>query len=113
VAGAYVEVHGCKPEYLWRPLGHTTNNISEWEALALGLEYALLKGVSVAMVRGDSKLVINQASGSWKVKHPNMKPLKARVDVLLKHFKAVSFEWVPREQNQRADYASRRYGTRL
>lgn len=107
IAGAYVEVEGRKPVRLHRHLGVQTNNVSEWEALILALEHCIREGVNVLMVRGDSKLVVNQANGSWKVEHPNMKPLKAKVDALLEKFGAVSFEWIPREENTEADAASR------
>jgi ribonuclease H / adenosylcobalamin/alpha-ribazole phosphatase len=91
-------------------LGVATNNVAEYEALVRGLE-ALHKAypqgyfhtVSL-VVRMDSKLVIEQLKGAYKVKHPNLIPrfLAAR-NVLARHFGDVMFEHVPREQNADAD----------
>ena len=51
----------------------------------------------------DSKLVVEQMSGRWKVKHPDMKPLAARAAELVAEFDQVDFEWVPRAENSHAD----------
>jgi ribonuclease HI len=51
----------------------------------------------------DSKLVIEQMKGAWKVKHPNMKPLQRRAGELASGFKSVSFTHIPREKNSYAD----------
>jgi probable phosphoglycerate mutase len=51
----------------------------------------------------DSKLVIEQMKGAWKVKHPNMKPLQARAAALCRSFGSVSFAHIPREKNGAAD----------
>jgi hypothetical protein len=54
------------------------------------------------LVRMDSKLVVEQLSGRWKIKHPTMAALAAEVRAELAGAD-VSFEWVPRLQNSRAD----------
>jgi len=89
-------------------LGVTTNNVAEYTAILRALEKlsAMLESkVKDAEVRVcmDSMLVVRQMKGEWKIKHPNMKPLAARVGELVQLFKSVSFEHVYREHNKDAD----------
>ncbi|MFE9018486.1 bifunctional RNase H/acid phosphatase [Streptomyces sp. NPDC007808] len=84
-------------------IGLATNNVAEYRGLLAGLRAAhALDPAARIHVRMDSKLVVEQMSGRWKIKHPDMKPLAfeaARV------FPApqVTYEWIPREQNKHAD----------
>lgn len=84
-------------------IGVATNNVAEYRGLVAGLRAAYdLDPAATIHVRMDSKLVIEQMSGRWKIKHPDMKPLAfeaARV------FSApqVTYEWIPRERNKHAD----------
>ena len=86
-----------------RFVGVATNNVAEYIGLISALEWVSTSrpGASVH-VRMDSKLVIEQMSGNWKVKHPDMQQLAARANVLVAGLRA-TFEWIPREQNSRAD----------
>jgi len=83
-------------------LGIATNNVAEYSGLIAGLEMAraIDPGAEVE-VRMDSKLVIEQMAGRWKIKHPDLKPLALRAAGLRP--RVVRWLWVPREQNQRAD----------
>jgi probable phosphoglycerate mutase len=84
-------------------LGVETNNVAEYRGLIAGLTAARDLGATDVTVRMDSKLVVEQMSGRWQVKHPAMRPL-AREAVALRHsFESVSFEWIPRSRNTRAD----------
>ncbi len=83
-------------------LGVTTNNVAEYSALVAGLEMARAIDPGAAIdVRLDSKLVIEQMAGRWKVKHPAMKPLFDKARKLAPA--AITWTWVPREQNKAAD----------
>ena len=84
-------------------LGVATNNVAEYSGLIAGLEAARDLGASKVMARMDSKLVVEQMSGRWKIKHPDMKPLANRASVLVAVFDRVDFEWVPRAENSHAD----------
>ena len=84
-------------------LGRATNNVAEYSGLIAGLEAALELGADRVAVRMDSKLVIEQMSGRWQVKHPDMKPLAARAAALLDGFASASLTWVPRARNAHAD----------
>jgi broad specificity phosphatase PhoE/ribonuclease HI len=84
-------------------IGIATNNVAEYEALIAGLEAALdIDPACSLVVRMDSKLVIEQMAGRWKIKHPDMVSLGARVQELVNGL-SVSWIWIPREENSRAD----------
>ncbi|MEV8591714.1 bifunctional RNase H/acid phosphatase [Streptomyces sp. NPDC052012] len=84
-------------------LGVATNNVAEYRGLLAGLRAArALDPEAVVHVRMDSKLVIEQMAGRWKIKHPDMKPLAAQAARVFPPDR-VSWEWIPRDQNKRAD----------
>jgi probable phosphoglycerate mutase len=84
-------------------LGVTTNNVAEYEGLIAGLRAAIELGATEVEVRMDSKLVVEQMSGRWKVKHPSMKPLATEAGRLAREIGSVRFGWIPRARNSRAD----------
>lgn len=84
-------------------LGVASNNVAEYRGLIAGLEAALEMGADEVAVRMDSKLVVEQMSGRWQVKHPDMRPLARRASGLVAQLRYVTFEWIPRERNTRAD----------
>jgi ribonuclease H / adenosylcobalamin/alpha-ribazole phosphatase len=85
-------------------IGHATNNVAEYRGLIAGLEAAarLAPGAAVE-VRMDSKLVIEQMSGRWKIKHPVLVPLARAAQDAARGLGQVTYAWVPRERNRRAD----------
>ncbi len=93
---------------LTKHLGHATNNVAEYTALIIGLEEAQRRGVDEIDVRMDSKLVVEQMNGRWKIKHPNMKPLAGRAGELWSSFPTRSITHVPRDENAIADALSNR-----
>jgi len=84
-------------------LGTTTNNVAEYSGLIAGLEAAAALGAREVDVRMDSKLVVEQMSGRWQIKHPGLRPLAAQAAALVRRFDTVRFEWIPRERNKAAD----------
>ncbi|HEX5774669.1 MAG TPA: reverse transcriptase-like protein [Candidatus Paceibacterota bacterium] len=91
-------------------LGVATNNIAEYEAIIRGLKALaaaypedIVRNTPLA-IRMDSKLVIEQLKGNYKVKHPNLIPRYMEVkNILARSFGAVSYEHVYREKNKDAD----------
>ncbi|MGN6524462.1 MAG: reverse transcriptase-like protein, partial [Actinomycetes bacterium] len=84
-------------------IGRATNNVAEYRGLIAGLEAVrALDPTATVEVRMDSKLVIEQMAGRWKVKHPDMIPLALRAQRLLPSGE-VRWQWVPRERNKDAD----------
>lgn len=84
-------------------VGTTTNNVAEYHSLINGLRAAQELGALEVDVFMDSKLVVEQMSGRWKVKHPDMKTLALQAQRLAAGFRSVSYTWVPRAENSRAD----------
>ncbi len=83
-------------------IGTATNNVAEYRGLIAGLELAAehAPGAEVE-VRMDSKLVVEQMAGNWKIKHPSMKPLAIEATRLAPT--GTTFTWVPRGENVHAD----------
>ncbi len=84
-------------------LGETTNNVAEYRGAIAGVEHAReLDPGAVVEVRLDSKLVVEQMSGRWKIKNEAMRALALRLRDVLPPSQ-VSYTWVPRERNKAAD----------
>jgi probable phosphoglycerate mutase len=84
-------------------IGVATNNVAEYRAVLAAIEVAneLVPGAEL-LVRMDSKLVVEQMSGRWKVKNEGMQDLSNAMHDAIGARK-VSFAWIPREQNSKAD----------
>jgi len=84
-------------------IGVASNNVAEYQGLIAGLKAANeIDPAATILVKMDSKLVVEQMSGRWKVKHPNMKEL-AKQAFATHDPKLVSYQWIPREENSHAD----------
>lgn len=84
-------------------IGRATNNVAEYRGLLAGLDDALQLGATEAAVFLDSKLLVEQMSGRWKVKHPDLVELHAKAKALASRFERISYTWIPRERNSYAD----------
>ncbi len=83
-----------------------TNNWAEYEAVALALAEAKKRGLAgrEIEIRMDSKLVVEQVSGNWKIKEPTLRPQAAKIRALLAaDFPQYSFVYIPRAENAEAD----------
>lgn len=93
------------------PLGRASNNVAEYRGLIAGLQAVLVidPGADVE-ARMDSKLVVEQMSGRWKIKHEDMKRLALETRDVAADISAaggsVSYKWIPREKNKAADALS-------
>ncbi len=93
------------------PLGLASNNVAEYRGLIAGLEAAarIDSGATVS-VRMDSKLVVEQMAGRWKIKHDDMRRLALQAQEIVRDIRgaggSVEFTWIPREQNRDADALS-------
>ncbi|MGN6414877.1 bifunctional RNase H/acid phosphatase [Flexivirga sp.] len=93
------------------PLGKASNNVAEYQGLIAGLRAAeaIDEGADIA-VRMDSRLVIEQMAGRWKIKHEDMRRLAAEAQEVLRRIRAaggsVEWTWIPRAQNKAADKLS-------
>ncbi|MDV6013824.1 bifunctional RNase H/acid phosphatase [Haloechinothrix sp. LS1_15] len=84
-------------------LGTTTNNVAEYTGLIEGLRAAAEVGAGSVDVRLDSKLVVEQMNGRWRIKNETLRPLAARAAELAAGFERVTYSWIARERNTRAD----------
>jgi probable phosphoglycerate mutase len=84
-------------------IGVASNNVAEYEGLIAGLSTVnQIDPTATILVKMDSKLVIEQMSGRWKVKHPNMKALVKKA-FATHDPKLVAYQWIPRDENSHAD----------
>jgi ribonuclease HI len=84
-------------------VGVASNNVAEYRGMIAGITRARqLDPEAELRVRMDSKLVVEQMSGRWRIKHPDMARLAAEARAIL-DTTAVTFEWMPRLDNGRAD----------
>ncbi|QAY71359.1 bifunctional RNase H/acid phosphatase [Xylanimonas protaetiae] len=84
-------------------LGVTTNNVAEYTGLLEGLRAA--RGIDAAArvhVRMDSRLVVEQMSGTWQIKHDALRAIATQARAVLPPGQ-VTYEWIPRAQNSAAD----------
>ncbi len=84
-------------------LGRATNNQAEYAAVILGLEKALESGATEIQIKLDSKLVVEQLAGRWKIKDLVMRKYVEKAHVSLAKLKSWSIQHIPREQNTEAD----------
>ena len=87
-------------------LGERTNNYAEWTAVELALLRARDLGADAVDLRTDSELVARQIAGRYRVKHPDLKPIHARVMAMVGELRAYTVGHVPRERNLVADRLS-------
>jgi len=84
------------------PIGIATNNVAEYSGLIAGLRLAAVYAPGAEVeVRMDSKLVVEQMSGHWRVKHPDLRPLMEEATRLAPA--GTTYTWVPRALNADAD----------
>jgi probable phosphoglycerate mutase len=84
-------------------IGRATNNVAEYRGLIAGLEAAAEIGATDVDVFMDSKLVVEQMAGRWRVKHPDLAPLHRQAGELARKFDRITYAWIPRAQNSHAD----------
>ncbi len=95
------------------PLGTASNNVAEYRGMLAGLRVAqAIDPAAEVEVGMDSKLVVEQMSGRWKIKHPDMQELARQGRDLVAEITAaggsVAFVWMPRDANAHADALSNR-----
>lgn len=89
---------------LHRWLGVATNNVAEYRALIEGLKAVADWKPDRLEVYLDSKLVVEQMNGAWKIKAPELMPLQIEAKKLIKEFPQVVIAHVDRSRNRGADH---------
>lgn len=86
------------------PIGRATNNVAEYRGLIAGLRAAAgIDAAAAVEAKLDSKLVVEQMSGRWRIKHPDIIPLASEARDAAAGLAKVRYTWVPRERNTHAD----------
>jgi ribonuclease HI len=104
------EVNPDKFSIYWQPIGDRTNNEAEYYALLKALALIadrwaekttgrILSSVGAILVRSDSRLVVNQVSGEWRVQDSKLIELSDQARDTIKKLGSIRLEWVPREEN--------------
>jgi ribonuclease HI len=94
---------GADLDAISRTIGETTNNVAEYTAVIEGLKLALERGVTDIEVKLDSKLVVHQLTGDWKIKSDSLRGLAVEARRLLNRFHSATIEHVARGNNSAAD----------
>ncbi|HEX9286938.1 MAG TPA: ribonuclease HI family protein [Thermoanaerobaculia bacterium] len=103
-AGVFVEPERSRPALeFYEPLGNTTNNVAEYRALLLALERAEEAGADEVEIRSDSRLLVEQMRGNFRIRAEHLKPLLSESVLRAKRFRSFSITHIPRENNVRAD----------
>lgn len=85
-------------------IGQATVNECEYSALITGLYNCVLLEATEVMVYSDSKLVVHQMDGSYKLKATHLLPYRDEAREIAGQFSKVTYNWVPRAQNKQADH---------
>lgn len=103
--GVVIEHDGVVVAELSKTIGIATNNVAEYQALITALEYVSEKNLRSCPIRIflDSKLVVEQVQGNWKVKEPSLKSFVLRAQELVAQCSDIALAHIPREQNSHAD----------
>jgi ribonuclease HI len=89
-------------------IGVATNNVAEYRAAIEGLRAARDLGAQAVTLRADSRLLIEQLAGRFRVKNPTLQRLHQEARSILKEFGEVKLEHVPRAFNAAADALANR-----
>ena len=84
-------------------IGVATNNVAEYTAAIRGLERAKELGATEIVLRSDSRLLIEQLAGRFKVRNPTLQRLHEEVRTIASGFERIAYEHVRRERNVDAD----------
>ena len=102
--GALLEGPGGRPRVEAAfALGRCSNNVAEYGALVRGLELAVARGAERVQIEGDSLLVVQQLSGAFRITHPDMVGLSARVFAQAGALQECTVRHIPRKENAAAD----------
>ena len=101
--GAVVTENGKIVAELFDVIGVATNNVAEYNGLLAGLAHIhQLDKEATVEVAMDSKLVVEQMSGRWQIKHADMRDLAKQCrDAHTPSL--VTYSWIPRDDNSHAD----------
>ena len=86
-----------------RRIGITTNNQAEYRAIITALEKAVSLGARQVILKSDSKLIVEQINGRYKIKNTALRPLYQEIVRLTGSLENITISYVPRSRNAEAD----------
>ncbi len=92
---------------IFKPIGATTNNIAEYYAIEEALKEAKRIDSKRINIFSDSKLLVNQLGGSYKINDKSLLKLYLKIKNLEKNFEEVNYNFISREENKLADKLSK------
>ena len=101
--GVSIQENDNEIDTISEPIGIASNNVAEYKSLIFALEYSLEKNYLNLEIFLDSKLVVEQINGNFKVKSYNLKKLNSDALNLINKFDSILIKHIYREQNKRAD----------
>lgn len=101
--GAVINENGAIIAELFDFIGVATNNVAEYSGLIAGLSAInSIDAAATVEVKMDSKLVVEQMSGRWQIKHADMRSL-AQLARAAHPPTLITYRWIPRDENSHAD----------
>lgn len=87
----------------------TSNNVAEYLACMRIVKYLIENKMQTRniLMRGDSKLVVEQMNGNWNMNKGAYIQWAKKVQEQLNQFPKINFQWIPREENEKADFLSK------
>jgi ribonuclease H / adenosylcobalamin/alpha-ribazole phosphatase len=108
IGAVVTDENGRVVEEIAEGIGPATNNVAEYRAAIAGLRAAADRGAWTVLLRSDSRLLIEQLAGRFRVKKPTLQRLHEEARALMKRFDKVDLEHIPRELNADADRLANR-----
>jgi probable phosphoglycerate mutase len=108
IGAVLLDEHGTVLAEVAEGIGVATNNVAEYTAAIRGLERAGELGATDVLLRSDSRLLVEQLAGRFKVKNARLRELHTRARSIATAFERIRYEHVPRERNQHADRLANR-----
>jgi probable phosphoglycerate mutase len=108
IGAVLTDAHGTVLAEVAEGIGVATNNVAEYTAAIRGLERAGELGATDVLLRSDSRLLVEQLAGRFKVKNARLRELHTRARSIATAFERIRYEHVPRERNQHADRLANR-----
>jgi ribonuclease HI len=103
IAAVAMDAHGEIVAERSETIGDATNNVAEYRALLLAIQLAKELEADEVELIGDSKLIVEQVRGNWKVKQEHLRPLHTKAKDVLRDLPKWSIRHVMRDDNTRAD----------
>lgn len=106
--GIIIYKDGKKYKEISESIGYGTNNIAEYQAVIRALKEVEELETEEILIYSDSRLIVNQVNGRYKVKNENIKPLFIKLKEMIRESQVrIIISWIGREENGRADILAR------